>query len=325
MTNKEALEITKQARTQSPLASGNSRRCYRVGNYAVLIEKGSLSELERTQELKKQVDIMIKNGINTPEIFSVLQENDEIVMIQQFVEGQPLYHRGEKSYCLGKNLPLPKNSAIIYKELRDEFNKKYGYTISQIMSFSREEKLKYNKDLEDYKAKCLDSDEKWKKEYGYFLEIERQVKDYNLKNAYKISQVSQKFYDKFLQDMLSCFKIGIRGIDCHSDNYMLNDEKGFVFVDVAKLDSQPTEKIDHEDMLTAFSFVCDILTRGAIAEEGDENKEKADKALKEILTKCFKSGKSIGLSEEECIRKLTWNVRKRFEEISFDDIERELE
>ena len=297
MTNKEALEITKQARTQSPLASGNSRRCYRVGNYAVLIEKGSLSELERTQELKKQVDIMIKNGINTPEIFSVLQENGEIVMIQQFVEGQPLYHRGEKSYCLGKNLPLPKNSAIIYKELRDEFNKKYGYTISQIMSFSREEKLKYNKDLEDYKAKCLDSDEKWKKEYGYFLEIERQVKDYNLNNAYKISQVSQKFYDKFLQDMLSCFKIGIRGIDCHSDNYMVN----------------------------AFSFVCDILTRGAIAEEGDENKEKADKALKEILTKCFKSGKSIGLSEEECIRKLTWNVRKRFEEISFDDIERELE
>ena len=297
MTNKEALEITKQARTQSPLASGNSRRCYRVGNYAVLIEKGSLSELERTQELKKQVDIMIKNGINTPEIFSVLQENGEIVMIQQFVEGQPLYHRGEKSYCLGKNLPLPKNSAIIYKELRDEFNKKYGYTISQIMSFSREEKLKYNKDLEDYKAKCLDSDEKWKKEYGYFLEIERQVKDYNLNNAYKISQVSQKFYDKFLQDMLSCFKIGIRGIDCHSDNYML----------------------------TAFSFVCDILTRGDIAEEGDENKEKADKALKEILTKCFKSGKSIGLSEEECIRKLTWNVRKRFEEISFDDIERELE
>lgn len=325
MTDKEALEITKQARTQSPLASGNSRKCYRVGNYAVLIEKGSLRELERTQELKKQVDIMIKNGINTPEIFSVLQENDEIVMIQQFVEGQPLYHRGEKSYCLGKNLPLPKNSAKFYNELKDEFNKKYGYTISQIMSFSREEKLKYNKDLENYKAKCLASDEKWKKDYDYILEIERQVKDYNLKNARKISKVSQKFYDKFLRDMLSCFKIGIRGIDCHSDNYMLNDEKGFVFVDVAKLDSQPIEKIEQKDKITAFSFVCDILTRGAIAEEGNDNKEKADKVLKEILTKCINSGKSMGLSEKECIANLPGDARKRFEEICVYDAEMGLE
>jgi len=101
MTRIDFNAVFESTKNLQPISKGKDKTCYRVGNYAVIVEEGvhqdfCLDSFRRTQKITNE---FYKIGIKTPQVLYVGQNGPSAFMIQEFVTGRPLYFVDIEDYC----------------------------------------------------------------------------------------------------------------------------------------------------------------------------------------------------------------------------------
>ncbi len=165
-----------------------------------------------------------------------------------------------------------------------------GIAISDFFGFSKNEKRAFYSELDSYIQQQREQNAVIREEYEYCNKIDEAVRQENLSKAKTYAGLQQGFYDKFLQDLMVASRYN-RGLDCHSDNYLFDEESGFSLIDLTvslKEDKEP-EPMSQEIVALATRYASDILTRGS-----------EDTAVTmQILEKVANSAKTFNLGDEQ--------------------------
>lgn len=294
MDEKEINDILLKVENSKPFASGNSRKCYNIDGFAVLQERADERGYNRALKYQRASQYFSQRGVYTPEIHSVVFEDGKLTLIEDFMTGSPVYYRDERSYCLERGLCIPKSIAKIDNELRDSFMKSNGIEISDFFSFSKKEKQDFYSSLEKFKEQELEQNSTLREEYEYYISINEQIRQENLSKAQVYAGTDQKFYDKFLQDVITVGRI-CRSLDGHSDNFLFDENKGFSLIDLdVSIDEDKEPNPMSPDIL---SFATHLV--GSVLSSRSED----DDITNQILDKVQNSARICAINIEESLSK----------------------
>ena len=302
MDSLTAQQIILKTKNISPFASGNSRKCYAVDDYAILIENGDEDQFKKTYQLKSITDTLSQNQVNTPKIHYVEYENNKIVMVQDLIKAKPLYYRNYHSFCLGQNLSQPIAIEKIKSDLKAEYDKSNNVELSDYFEYTEKQQADYHINLDGFINSKINSDSQIREQVDYYNQINNLVNKYNKNNALLMIASKQVFFDKFLIDLTTCASFNI-AIDCHSDNYLFNENSGFTLIDLPIQTLEQQNKLTKETLIKSCSYFYDILTRGI---------DKDTELTKKMLEKCFVSAESLGLSKTEYLSRCPTGLKDIF-------------
>ena len=104
----ENVQIVKETISSlNPVACGNSRSCYHVGDRVVLVETASSSTYEKALKAQEYTNLLQSKGVNTAKIENLFFDEGKLYWVEDKLMGHPVYFRNEKSFCLSKGLELP--------------------------------------------------------------------------------------------------------------------------------------------------------------------------------------------------------------------------
>ena len=283
MEQEKINEILEQIKNMQPHAKGNGRICYKVGNYAVLLENENA--FKANEQVKANTDKCIEAGITTPAILYNGIHDGKCVMVQEFVEGKQLYSRSAGRLCIQQGEPEPEYISVLQKNVKAEYDNKNNITFADVLDYTPEQKKQYKEAVQKYTDERFATDTELQKKVDYSNEMEQLWREDCEQSAREIANTAQEHFDKFLKDIGEMQKIGL-GIDGKPDNFIRCPSKGFVWIDLSCGTPRPSPTASAAQSL---KLLCDVLTRGCLNVKNSEQLQKA------IADKCLQSAKNLGI------------------------------
>lgn len=277
-------QIKRSIQTLRPVATGNSRICYHVQDKVVLVESATEQTFESAKHAQCYSNTLHSKGVSTARIESLYLDEGQLYWVEDKLLGHPVYFRDERSYCMSKGIQRPESLSKLNDKLKDLYALECGMKSRfDVFRLTKEAKVEFNLGFEKFKHMKM-QDPIVRGPFEYAQQIQDEVAAQNELFAQSYLKADQKHFDKFLQDLVTVCSYD-QNIDCHSDNFLYDENAGFSLIDLNIPKDICQKELSSKEFGLVTGFMLDILTRGttdATTQIG-------------IIEKCFASAQNLGI------------------------------